>query len=198
MFNALRTSNAGQGGLGLATFLLGDVSNGTNQAFGRYVSTSLDARERQWRHFYYAQDTWRTTSKVTLNYGLRLDVINPQTVNEARNGTWVDLTTGRGLVGVWASIDLSGNTENRFNWAPRVGATYQVNEKTVIRAGYGRSYDIGVFGSLFGHTVTQNLPVLAAQSMTAPKPVCRRLQPCPGPARPKLYRAGAGWDVQVA
>ena len=29
--------------------------------------------------------------------------------------------------------------------------------------GYGRSYDIGVFGSLFGHSVTQNLPVLAVQ-----------------------------------
>ena len=30
-FNALRTSNAGQGGLGLATFLLGDVANGTDR-----------------------------------------------------------------------------------------------------------------------------------------------------------------------
>jgi hypothetical protein len=29
--------------------------------------------------------------------------------------------------------------------------------------GYGRSFDIGVFGSTFGHSVTQNLPVLAAQ-----------------------------------
>jgi hypothetical protein len=36
-------------------------------------------------------------------------------------------------------------------------------EKTVIRAGYGRSFDIGTFGSLFGHTVTQNLPVLSIQ-----------------------------------
>ena len=38
-----------------------------------------------------------------------------------------------------------------MNWAPRVGVTYQLDEKTVVRAGYGRSYDIGVFGSLFGH-----------------------------------------------
>ena len=30
--------------------------------------------------------------KLTVNYGLRLDVINPQTVNEAGNGTWVDLS----------------------------------------------------------------------------------------------------------
>ena len=31
--------------------------------------------------------------------------------------------------------------------------------------GYGRSYDIGVFGSIFGHAVTQNLPVLAVQNL---------------------------------
>ena len=31
--------------------------------------------------------------------------------------------------------------------------------------GYGRSFDIGVFGSIFGHTATQNLPVLVAQQL---------------------------------
>ncbi len=178
--------------------MLGDVSNGTNRAFGRYVSTSLDARELQWRHFYYAQDTWRTNSKLTLNYGLRLDVINPQTVNEARNGTWIDLTTGRGLVGGVGDIDLSGNTENRLNWAPRVGATYQVSERTVIRAGYGRSYDIGVFGSLFGHTVTQNLPVLAAQSLTAPNQFAAVFNLAQGPPDPTFVEPGSDGTFHVA
>jgi hypothetical protein len=32
--------------------------------------------------------------------------------------------------------------------------------------GYGRSFDIGVFGSIFGHSVAQNLPVLADQELT--------------------------------
>ncbi len=77
-FNTDRTRGPSGGGLGLATFLLGDVTR-----LARYVSSSTDARERQWRHFYYAQDTWRPTPKLTLNYGLRLDIINPQTVNEA-------------------------------------------------------------------------------------------------------------------
>ena len=88
-FNAERTSGPGGGGLGLATFLLGDVTH-----FGRYISPITDARERQWRHFYYAQDTWRATQKLTLNYGLRLDVINPQTVNDAGNGGFM-LATSR-------------------------------------------------------------------------------------------------------
>jgi len=161
-FSANRTRGV-DGGLGLATFLLGDVTS-----FGRFVSTSTDARELQWRHFYYAQDTWRATSKLTLNYGVRLDIINPQTVNEAGNGGFLDLNTGEILVAGVGGIGLNGNVKNSFNWAPRLGATYQLAQKTVLRAGFGRSYDIGVFGSLFGHAVTQNLPVLSNQNINAP------------------------------
>ena len=147
--------------MGLATFLLGDVSN-----FRRYVSSNLDARERQWRHYYYAQDTWRANRKLTLNYGLRLDVINPQTVNEAANGGWLDLTTGLINVGGVGDIALNGDIKNTWNWSPRVGATYQLNEKTVIRGAYGRSYDIGVFGSLFGHSVTRTCRCSRCRSST--------------------------------
>ena len=43
-----------------------------------------------------------------------------------------------------------------------------MNQKTVVRMGYGRSYDMGVFGSNFGHAVTQNLPVLASQFVQGP------------------------------
>jgi hypothetical protein len=159
-FREPNTAGPNGGGLGLATFLLGNVSR-----FTRYASTSTDARERQWRQFYYVQDTWRATPKVTLNYGLRADIINPQTVNEAGNGGWLDIATGEIRVGGIGDIDLAGNVKNKINWAPRLGATYQINPKTVIRAGYGRSYDIGVFGSTFGHSVTQNLPVLSVQEL---------------------------------
>jgi outer membrane receptor protein involved in Fe transport len=149
-------------GLGIATFLIGDVT-----FFKRFVSSSTTAAERQWRHFYYAQDTWRISQRLTLSYGLRLDVINPQSVNGAGNGGFVDTTTGQVLTAGVGSTDLSGNVKNSLHWAPRLGLTYQLGEKTVIRAGYGRSYDLGVFGSVFGHTVTQNLPVLAIQNLTS-------------------------------
>ena len=60
---------------------------------------------------------------------------------------------------------LSGNIDNNYHaFAPRLGVAYSMNEKTVIRMGFGVSYDIGVFGSNFGHAVTQNLPVLANQT----------------------------------
>jgi len=159
-FSPQRTGGAGAEGLGIATFLIGDVT-----FFRRYVSTSLDARERQWRHFYYAQDTWHATPKLTVAYGLRLDIINPQSINKAGNAGFLDLNSGEiKTVGV-GDTDLNGDVKNKLNFAPRLGLTYQLSEKTVIRAGYGRSYDIGVFGSVFGHSVTQNLPVLAVQEL---------------------------------
>ncbi len=147
-------------GLGLATFLIGDVSS-----FGRYISSSTDARERQWRHFYYGQDSWRANNKLTVNYGVRLDVINPQSINNAGNAGYLSLETGQiSTVGV-GSTGLNGNVSNTVNFAPRLAVSYKATDKLVIRAGYGRSYDIGVFGSVFGHSVTQNLPVLAVQSI---------------------------------
>jgi hypothetical protein len=163
-FGTSRTGHGAFGqGLGLATLLLGDVTE-----FGRYISSNTDARERQWRHFYYGQDTWRATQKLTVNYGLRLDVINPQSVNKAGAGGFLDLNTGEIKVAGVGDTSLSGNVENSLNFAPRLSVAYRATDKLVIRAGYGRSYDVGVFGSIFGHTVTQNLPALAVQRLNAP------------------------------
>jgi outer membrane receptor protein involved in Fe transport len=162
-FSENRTRGPAGGGLGLATFLLGDTTR-----FTRFISSSTDARERQWRHFYYGQDTWRATPRLTINYGLRLDVINPQTINKTGNAGFLSLDTGQiSTVGV-GGIGLNGDVENSVNFAPRLAMSYKVTDRLVLRAGYGRSYDIGVFGSLFGHSVTQNLPVLAAQELNAP------------------------------
>jgi outer membrane receptor protein involved in Fe transport len=182
IFNTNRTANPNAapgtdpGGLGVATLLLGDVTG-----FSRYVSTAIDAGERQWRHFYYGQDTWRVTPKLTLAYGLRLDIINPQAASGPGKAGFPDLDTGEVLVAGVGDVPLNGGVENSLNWAPRLGVSYQLTPRTVIRAGYGRSYDIGVFGSLFGHTVTQNLPVLATQQLNAPSQFARVFTLAQGP-----------------
>ena len=150
-------------GLGYATFLLGDVTT-----FQRYVSSSTNAKEFQKRLYFYAQDTWRATPKLTVNYGTRYEVYFPETVNAPGNGAIMNLNTGYLQVAGIGGIGTNMN-QNRPSGtvAPRLGVAYQVNPTTVIRAGYGRSFDIGVFGSVFGHTATQNLPVLATQTNTA-------------------------------
>ena len=162
-FSPEGTSNAGTGGLDLATFLLGEVT-----FMDRYVSSSLDAAERQKRTFFYGQDTWRVTPKLTFNYGLRWEVYFPESVNGKGKGGFANVKEGIIRVGGFGPYNLSGNIDN--NWtalAPRVGIAYEVTPKTVLRMGYGRSYDMGVFGSNFGHTVTQNLPVLVNQNVSA-------------------------------
>jgi hypothetical protein len=151
------------GGLGLATFLLGDVTNLT-----RYVSTSTNAKESQKRMFSYVEDSWRITPKLTFNYGLRWELYFPETVNGKGQGGFADLNTGEIEVAGEGPYDTANNVAK--NWktiAPRIGLAYQLNPKTVIRAGYGRDYDIGVFGTIFGHVQTQNLPVLANQNLTS-------------------------------
>ncbi|KAA6463283.1 TonB-dependent receptor [Acidobacteria bacterium AB60] len=164
--NADETSNpankAAAGGNGFATWLLGDVTS-----FRRYVSTSTNAKEFQKRTFFYGQDTWRATHKLTVNIGLRWELYFPEKVNADRNGALLNLNDGylhvAGVGGIGRNMNWDINKAQMF--APRLGLTYQLDPKTVVRTGYGRSFDIGIFGSIFGHTVTQNLPVLANQNI---------------------------------
>jgi hypothetical protein len=159
-FDVARTAGPSGGGTGLASFLLGDVSS-----FSRYVSTITDAEERQNRWFFYGQDTWKVTKKLTINYGLREEIYRPQTVTGAGKGGFIDVDTGEVLIAGSPGVGLDLNQRGTFTTiSPRLGIAYRVTDKTVIRMGYGRGYDIGVFGSVFGHNVTQNLPVLGIQS----------------------------------
>jgi hypothetical protein len=149
------------GGSALASFLLGDVS-----VFERYVSTITDAEERQNRWFFYGQDQWKVNNRLTINYGLRWEIYRPQTVTGAGKGGFVDIDTGEVLVAGSQGVGLDLNVQP--NWktvAPRVGFAWRVTDKTVLRFGAGRGFDTGVFGSVFGHNVTQNLPVLGIQSL---------------------------------
>ncbi|HSA94114.1 MAG TPA: TonB-dependent receptor [Terriglobales bacterium] len=159
-FDRRFTSDNGTDGLGIATFLLGGVTR-----FTRYPPDSpTDAGERQKRWFFYGQDTWRATPKLTVNLGLRWEIYFPESVTGPEKGGFLDLDTGNIRVAGVGGISSNMDVENSFsNFAPRLGIAYQVTPKTILRMGYGRSFDIGVFGSIFGHAVTQNLPVLPIQ-----------------------------------
>jgi hypothetical protein len=171
------------GGLGFATFMLGQVDG-----FGRYYSTSTNAKEFQKRTFFYAQDTWRVTRNLMLNLGLRWELYFPESVNGPGNGALLNIADGylhvAGIGGI--PSDLGWTIDKKKMFAPRIGITYQLDSKTVIRAGYGRSFDTGVFGSIFGHTVTQNLPVLGNQSIPSPTPTGNAFTLNVGPKAPTI------------
>jgi hypothetical protein len=160
-FATTQTSGPNGGGSGVGSFLLGQVAN-----FARMVSNVTDAAELQNRFFAYVQDTWRVTPKLTLNYGLRWEWYRPQYVSGVGKGGRIDVVTGENYVAGSTGVDLGMNTSSPPNaFAPRFGVAYRVAERTVIRAGYGRGYTLGIFGAVFGHSVTQNLPVLATQQI---------------------------------
>ncbi len=168
------------GGSALATMLLGEVTS-----LARYVSTSTDAAERQKRWFFYGQDTFRMTPKLTINYGLRWEIYFPETVNKAGNGALLNLNDGDLHVAGIGGVPMNMGVENSYkNLAPRLGIAYQLTPKTVVRMGYGRSFDIGVFGSVFGHTVTQNLPVLSSQNLTPASSTAGVFTLAQGPSAP--------------
>ncbi len=129
---------------------------------------AFNAAERQKRAFFYGEDTWQVNSRLTVNYGLRWELYFPQYVNQAGAGGFLLIhdnilpSINAATINVAGSsgVNLQGNVQNTFkNFGPRVGLAYLAGGKTVIRAGYGRSFDVGYAGSLFGIAATQNPPV---------------------------------------
>jgi hypothetical protein len=121
-------------GYGLADFL-----------FGHPISSEIDITKffnlRRYVTGLYVQDNWRVNSKLTVNYGLRNDLVSPWT--EKHNQLAGFVPTGGGTLVPVGTAPFNGNsvTEGRYtNFGPRAGFAYNLNPKTVIRAGGGIFY----------------------------------------------------------
>jgi len=155
-------SGSTPGGLGIASLLFGDVSD-----MSRYFSLSTTATEHQYRAFSYVQDNWKLTPKLTLNLGVRWEIYFPEAVNGKGMGGFYDLVTNTVRVAGYGNIGMNLNIQNNYTFfAPRVGFAYQLSPRTVLRGGYGRAFDPGFFGDIFGQLVTQTIPVLQNQQLS--------------------------------
>ncbi|MBV9266803.1 MAG: TonB-dependent receptor, partial [Acidobacteriaceae bacterium] len=164
-FNASVTADAGVpgSGLGLASFLLGDPSG-----FNRFEQVSTTQEDRQNRMFYFLQDTWRVTPKLTLSLGVRWDVWFPDfSLNSGQGGRY-DVTNNIVYIPGVGGVSQSGNAQTQWlNLSPRIGIAYAVDEKTVIRTGYGRGYTLGTFGWTFNDLAADVYPSIVNQSISA-------------------------------
>ena len=157
------TSGTGSQGLGYATFLLGDVNS-----FFRTVLQNTNAAERQKRWFFYGQDQWRATQKLTLSYGLRWELYFPESVAGKGQGGLLDLNTGNVRIAGYGPYGNNLNVNMEYaHLAPRLGVAWQVLPNTVVRAGYGRVYGMGWSGDTFGEVLTFSYPTAVVQNSVA-------------------------------
>ena len=96
---------------------------------------------REWQYGLYVTDRWQATSKLTLNVGLRFEMY--PLMKRADSGIErLDYPTYRSSSAGWAtSPRTSGINVKKFYVAPRLGAIYRLTEDTVLRAGYGRTFN---------------------------------------------------------
>lgn len=153
-------------GFSLSDFLTGRVGLFDRTYNNPQNPEALNAGERQKRMFFYGEDTWRVSSRLSISYGLRRELYLPQYVTGTAAGGWLQLGSGSSpfqdsfLVAGEAETNLHGGVRTTFrNFGPRVGLAYLVNPKAVIRAGYGRAFDPGYAGTIFGIAATQSPPV---------------------------------------
>src|SRR5687767_7920929 len=98
-----------------------------------------------WSSSFYVQDDWKPTDKLTLNLGLRYDFMPPATEKDNRLANFdPNGNGGRGAL-VFASdgslADRALVNPDKNNFAPRLGAIYRINDKTLLRGGYGMFFN---------------------------------------------------------
>lgn len=104
-------------------------------------------RVHDWRYFFFVQDTWRVTPRLTITPGLRYEYYGPVAESKGQLSTfwpgWSSSQFPIAKAGVMFQGD-SGAVDGLFpldrnNFAPRLGVSYDVTGKgkTVIRAASG-------------------------------------------------------------
>jgi hypothetical protein len=117
---------------------LADFMFGARSHYELATPAIIDLRQRM--HFFYLQDDYKLSSKLTLNMGVRYEFATPQWEKDNRLSNF-DPTTNSFLYAKSGSIyDRALVHPDRNNWAPRFGLAYTLTPKTVIRSGYGISY----------------------------------------------------------
>ncbi len=122
------------GGNSIASFLLGQVDT-----FSIDLQTSK-LRPRDHIQEYFLQDDWRATDRLTFNLGVRYTLAFPSTEKNNQGAVFNLATQQLDYLGPQSGqpgYSKSARTLHFGNFGPRVGLTYLITPKTVVRAGSG-------------------------------------------------------------
>jgi hypothetical protein len=175
-------------------FLRGTANGACTACSYTEAERDIDLNLRFNRFEFYAQDTWRPTSRLTLDYGVRyslyppvtdknnqLVTFDPSVYNAAQappfanaTGTLIDRTRGDLLVGI-----IQGGVNSPYgdgiykfqknSWQPRAGMAYDLagNGDTVLRSAFGVYYDQPVVG-IFEQNAFTMPPIVNNVTFTNP------------------------------
>ena len=135
-----------------ADLLTGNLNSYTETNFNRINNISYNTYE------FFAQDSWKATKKLTVEYGMRFthfqpwidregfgySIFNPSLYDPTNQGACASAPTFCGFV--WHSKDhsipIGGFPTRALFYQPRLGAAYDLfgNGNTVLRGGWGRFY----------------------------------------------------------
>ncbi|HUB32038.1 MAG TPA: TonB-dependent receptor [Bryobacteraceae bacterium] len=158
----LNLGSAGGSALGSYGSLANSVASymfGTPDQRGRTYLTVWPT-VRQSRFAGFVQDSYKVTANLTLDLGIRYEYYSAVTPRYPGGASNYEPATNSLLVAGYGNVSMSTDVNAKPTYfAPRLGAAYSINNKTVIRAGYAFSYWEERFG-FTGGTLNTQYPVI--------------------------------------
>jgi hypothetical protein len=121
-----------------------------------------------WRNGFFVNDVWQASRNLTLSLGLRYEINTPvQTYEGVASMLDEDFNT---IIpspnrGDYPFEGFEFHDPNYTDFAPRLGATYRLNDKTVLRAGFGIYYNPNQMNTFT--FLTNNPPLAAVTTFTS-------------------------------
>jgi hypothetical protein len=183
-------------GFGYASFLLGAVKQVSiaNPVYPKLGKNQLGV---------YVQDSWKVTRKFTFDYGLRYDYSTYLREQYGRAPFFSPTTPNPALGNILGAAHFDGSGPGHCDcslaknyplaFGPRLGGAYQINSKTVFRAGFGIVYtgttaNNGAATTLGASSNTVVAPAFGSAITTMSAGIPRNFDPAPWPnLNPSLY-----------
>lgn len=147
-----RAAGASPAGIGVFGYSMADYLMGRSSTFQQSGTRDYDIRN--WSHYFFVQDEWRITPRLTLSPGLRYEFYQPSSEVNGRASAFVMGHKSNQYPNAPVNMAFQGDdgipngfvSQDRNNFAPRLGLAWDItgDGKTALRAGGGIYYAFNV------------------------------------------------------